>query len=151
MKYWYFLNVWQNSPVKPWLYFVGSFKIIHSVFLLVIGLGLISLSFWVSVSTLCVSRNVSVSSTVYRYALKNTPFFLFLISTKSAVILVIFVFSHFFLGQNSYFFQRTSPFGFIGFSLLLFSSFSFSFCYNIYYVLSYPFFWVSFFHLFLIS
>ena len=61
----YSLCIWLNSPGKPpgpGLLFAGSYFITNSILLLVISLFRLSVSSWLSLRRLYVSRNLSVSS-----------------------------------------------------------------------------------------
>lgn len=58
----FFLNVWWNSPEKPFrsvFFFVGRFLITTLISLIDIRLFRLSISFWVSFYSLCFSRNFS--------------------------------------------------------------------------------------------
>ena len=61
----YSLNIWQNSPVKPfslWLFIVESFWIlIQSPYFLQVYSGLFSISSWVSSSSVFLCRNFFIS------------------------------------------------------------------------------------------
>ena len=64
------LNGWQDSPVKPFGYvllFVGSFIITVSVSVFVIGLFIFSLSYWFSLGSLYLSKNLFISSIFYQH------------------------------------------------------------------------------------